>query len=229
MIDILIILVYFAVIMLVGFLSRSSDDTTAEEYFISSRSLKWPSIALSTIATNIHAGHFLGMAGSAYLYGLDQANLEINAVCGILKATFVFVPLYLNMKVVTITQFFEKKFGSRVATASLIWIPASIALMAGGHLAQGIGLAVFCGLIVGSIDNVLRPKLVGKDTEMPDLLILLSTLGGIMMFGILGFIIGPIVAALFVAVWEIYGVVFQDLLPKGRYAPGAAETDDEGH
>ena len=117
MIDILIILVYFAVVMLVGFLSRSGDDTTAEEYFISSRSLKWPSIALSTIATNIHAGHFLGMAGSAYLYGLAQANLEINAVFGILMAAFVFVPLYLKMRVVTITQFFEKKFGVKVATA----------------------------------------------------------------------------------------------------------------
>ncbi len=117
MIDILIILVYFAVVMLVGFLSRSGDEVTAEEYFISSRSLKWPSIALSTIATNIHAGHFLGMAGSAYLYGLAQANLEINAVFGILMATFVFVPLYLKMKVVTITQFFEKKFGPKVATA----------------------------------------------------------------------------------------------------------------
>jgi SSS family solute:Na+ symporter len=103
--------------MLVGYLSRTGEDATAEEYFISSRSLKWPSIALSTIATNIHAGHFLGMAGSAYLYGLAQANLEINAVFGILMAAFVFVPLYLNLRVVTITQFFEKKFGPKVATA----------------------------------------------------------------------------------------------------------------
>ncbi|MEN8007007.1 MAG: sodium/solute symporter [Candidatus Krumholzibacteriota bacterium] len=117
MIDILIIFAYFAVVMLVGIMSRTGDDASAEEYFISSRSLKWPSIALSTIATNIHAGHFLGMAGSAYLYGLAQANLEINAVFGILMAAFVFVPLYLRMKVVTITQFFEQKFGPRVATA----------------------------------------------------------------------------------------------------------------
>ncbi|MCK9996973.1 MAG: hypothetical protein KAH56_11925, partial [Candidatus Krumholzibacteria bacterium] len=115
MIDILIILAYFAVIMFVGVMSRSKEDASIEEYFISSRSLKWPSIALSTIATNIHAGHFLGMAGSAYLYGLAQANLEINAVFGILMAAFVFVPLYLNLKVVTITQFFEMKFGSRVS------------------------------------------------------------------------------------------------------------------
>lgn len=95
----------------------------------------------------------------------------------------------------------------------LIWVPAAIILVAGGHWAQGIGLAIFCGLVVGSIDNFLRPRMVGKDTEMPDLLILLGTLGGIIMFGILGFIIGPIVAALFVTIWEIYGVVFRDALP----------------
>ena len=117
MLDLLIIAAYFVGIMLVGVMSRTKSDASAEEFFVSSRSLRWPAIALSTIATNIHAGHFLGIAGSAYLYGLAQANLEINAVFGILMATFVFVPLYLNLKVVTITQFFEKKFGSRVATA----------------------------------------------------------------------------------------------------------------
>ena len=75
-------------------------------------------------------------------------------------------------------------------------------------------LILFCGVIVGSVDNLLRPRLVGKDTEMHDLLILFSTLGGIAMFGILGIIIGPIIAALFVTIWDIYGVVFKDALPK---------------
>ncbi len=117
MIDIIIILAYFVVVMLVGVFSRGGADTSAEEYFVSSRSLKWPSIALSTVATNIHAGHFLGMAGSAYLYGLAQANLEINAVFGILLAAFVFIPLYLRLKVMTISQFFEDRFGPRVALA----------------------------------------------------------------------------------------------------------------
>ena len=98
----------------------------------------------------------------------------------------------------------------------LIWVPAAVILIAGGGLAKGIGLAVFCGLVVGSIDNVVRPRLVGKDTQMPDLLILLGTMGGIMMFGVLGLILGPIVAALFVAIWEMYGVVFKDVLPPGR-------------
>ncbi len=117
LLDIIIIVAYFVTVMTIGIRSRTAADASAAEYFISNRSLRWPSIALSTIATNIHAGHFLGMAGSAYLYGLAQANLEINAVFGILLATFVFVPLYLRLKVITITQFFEQRFGVRVATA----------------------------------------------------------------------------------------------------------------
>lgn len=116
MLDLLIILAYFVVIMAIGVVSRTRRGATAEEYFISGRRLRWPSIALSTIATNIHAGHFLGIAGSAYLYGLAQANLEINAVFGLLLAAFVFVPLYLKQRVVTITQFFEARFGPKVAT-----------------------------------------------------------------------------------------------------------------
>jgi predicted PurR-regulated permease PerM len=101
----------------------------------------------------------------------------------------------------------------------LVWVPAVVILIAGGSVAKGVGLAIFCGLAVGSVDNVLRPRMVGKDTQMPDLLILLGTMGGIMMFGVLGLILGPIVAALFVTVWDIYGSVFKDLLPQGRGFP----------
>ncbi|MBM4119178.1 AI-2E family transporter, partial [bacterium] len=63
-----------------------------------------------------------------------------------------------------------------------------------------------------SIDNLLRPRLVGRDTQMHELLILLGTLGGLALFGAAGFIAGPILAALFVTIWEIYGVAFADLL-----------------
>jgi len=100
-----------------------------------------------------------------------------------------------------------------VGTA-LIWIPAALWLFAQGAWFKAGALIVFCGMIVGSVDNLLRPRLVGKDTEMHDLLILFSTLGGIAMFGIIGIIIGPIIAALFVTIWDIYGVVFKDVLPK---------------
>ena len=90
---------------------------------------------------------------------------------------------------------------------------AAIILAVNGYYAKATGLALFCGIVVGSIDNFLRPILVGKDTQMHELMILFGTLGGIALFGILGIIIGPIVAALFVTVWEIYGIVFRDVLP----------------
>jgi predicted PurR-regulated permease PerM len=97
--------------------------------------------------------------------------------------------------------------------SALVWGPAAIILAATGHLVKAIGLAVFCAIVVGSLDNLLRPILVGKDTQMHELMIFLGTLGGIMMFGVVGVIIGPIVAALFVTVWEIYGDAFKDILP----------------
>ena len=113
--DLAIILTYFVVIMIIGIWSRAKSDVGVEEYFLSSRSLKWPYIAVSTIATNVQANHFIAMAGSAYIFGLAQANLEINAIFGILIAAFVFVPIYLRMKVITITQFFEARLGAKVA------------------------------------------------------------------------------------------------------------------
>jgi predicted PurR-regulated permease PerM len=96
---------------------------------------------------------------------------------------------------------------------TLVWGPAVIILAAGGNFFKAGGLGIFCALVVGSIDNLLRPILVGKDTQMHELMIFFSTLGGIIMFGVMGMIIGPIVAALFITIWEIYGVAFKDFLP----------------
>jgi len=95
----------------------------------------------------------------------------------------------------------------------LVWVPAVIYLFASGHIGTGIGLTVWNAAVVGSVDNVMRPWLVGKDTQMPDLLILLGTMGGIVLFGAAGIVIGPVIAALFVTVWEIYGETFKDVLP----------------
>ena len=111
-IDILIVLSYFVVILLIGIYKRAQQTRDAANYFLSGRTLRWPSIAMSTIATNIQAGHFIGMGGAAYVYGLAQANFEIGAVFGILLAAFFFVPHYLRMRVFTLRQFFEDKFGS---------------------------------------------------------------------------------------------------------------------
>ena len=123
MLDALIILAYFAVIMVVAVRARLGADATSDDYFVGGRQLRWWSIAASTIATNLHAGHFLAVVGSAYAFGLAQANFELNAVFGLLMAAFVFVPLYYKARVVTITQFFEMKFGVGVATTySLLMI-----------------------------------------------------------------------------------------------------------
>lgn len=102
-----------------------------------------------------------------------------------------------------------------VGTA-LVWGPAVIYLFAVGQTGAGIGLLVWCGAIVGTVDNLMRPWLVGRDTQMPDLLILLGTLGGLFLFGAAGVLIGPIVAALFITVWELYGEAFRELLPEAR-------------
>lgn len=97
--------------------------------------------------------------------------------------------------------------------AALVWIPAVIYLFLVGEVAAGVGLLIWCALVVSTVDNFLRPRLVGRDARMSDLLILLSTLGGIVLFGAVGFIVGPIVAALFVTVWHIYGETFHAWLP----------------
>ncbi|WP_417911258.1 AI-2E family transporter [Candidatus Electronema sp. PJ] len=99
-----------------------------------------------------------------------------------------------------------------VGTAG-VWVPALIILAVKGDFSGVIILAVICGAVAGNLDNLLRPRLVGKDTEMHDLFVLFGTLGGITMFGILGIIIGPIIAALFITIWEIYGDAFRDYLP----------------
>lgn len=106
-----------------------------------------------------------------------------------------------------------------VGTA-LVWIPAVIYLFAQGSVATAIVLGAWCAVVVGMVDNVLRPWLVGRDTQMSDLLILLSTLGGLFLFGAVGFIIGPIIAALWVTVWEIYGEAFSEYLPEVTVGAG---------
>ena len=86
----------------------------------------------------------------------------------------------------------------------LVWLPAAIYLMATGATWKGIVLIAYGVLVIGMVDNLLRPVLVGKDTQIPDYLVLLSTLGGIVVFGVNGFVIGPVIAATFIAVWGMF-------------------------
>jgi predicted PurR-regulated permease PerM len=87
--------------------------------------------------------------------------------------------------------------------AALVWAPIAVYFISTGALAKGIGLIVFGSVVIGTVDNVLRPVLVGKDTRLPDWVVLISTLGGISLIGINGFVIGPLIAALFISCWDL--------------------------
>jgi predicted PurR-regulated permease PerM len=97
--------------------------------------------------------------------------------------------------------------------AALVWVPAVIILFINGQYVAATLLLAWCAAVVGTIDNFLRPALVGRDAKMPDLLILVGTLGGLFLFGPIGFIVGPIVCGLFLTVWDIYGATFKEVLP----------------
>lgn len=88
--------------------------------------------------------------------------------------------------------------------AALVWAPVAIYLIATGSMIEGLGLAAWGAGVMGMVDNLLRPILVGKETKLPDYLVLLSTIGGLSIFGVNGFLIGPAIAALFVATWALF-------------------------
>ncbi|MBJ7266743.1 MULTISPECIES: AI-2E family transporter [Idiomarina] len=92
--------------------------------------------------------------------------------------------------------------------ASLVWLPVSIYLYATGSWIAATILVAYGAIVIGLADNVLRPILVGRDTKLPDYLVLFSTLGGLSLFGITGFVLGPLVAALFLVFWDIFMTEF---------------------
>lgn len=88
--------------------------------------------------------------------------------------------------------------------AGLVWLPVAIYFLTKGALWQGVALVAYGVFVIGLVDNLLRPVLVGKDTRMPDYVVMIATLGGMAVFGINGFVIGPVIAAMFIAVWHIH-------------------------
>ncbi|MBU4422326.1 MAG: AI-2E family transporter [Gammaproteobacteria bacterium] len=88
--------------------------------------------------------------------------------------------------------------------AGLVWGPVALYFLATGATLQGVVLTLYGIGVIGLVDNVLRPILVGKDTKMPDYVVLISTLGGMALFGLTGFVIGPAIAALFIASWDLF-------------------------
>lgn len=102
--------------------------------------------------------------------------------------------------------------------AALVWVPMAAFLLIDGRIASGLGLVAWGTLVIGLVDNLLRPLLVGQDTRLPDWVVLMTTVGGMAVFGVNGFVIGPLIAAMFFAVWDITVSSREDALrrPGGR-------------
>lgn len=149
---------------------------------------KFISISRATLKGTIVVGAIQGLLGGITFW---IAGVPSPAIWGLVMMLCSIIPM----------------FGS-----GLVWLPAGIILLLLGDIWQGVFiLAVGIG-IISVLDNVLRPKLVGRDTEMHPLMVLFATLGGISLFGLSGFIIGPIIVSLFLALSEIYTMEFRDQL-----------------
>lgn len=98
--------------------------------------------------------------------------------------------------------------------SGLVWAPVGIIMLIAGNTVQGLVILIIGALVISTVDNIVRPRLVGRDTQLHPLMILFSTLGGIALFGISGFIVGPIIMSLFVALWEIYYLEFKNQLER---------------
>jgi predicted PurR-regulated permease PerM len=89
--------------------------------------------------------------------------------------------------------------------AAMVWLPVATYFLMTDTIWQGLSLTAWGVLVIGLVDNLLRPILVGKDTRMPDYVVMISTVGGMAVFGINGFVLGPLIAAMFISAWQIYG------------------------
>ena len=98
--------------------------------------------------------------------------------------------------------------------AALVWLPTGIITLFLGNIWQGLLIIIFGALVVSTIDNFLRPKLVGDETSLHPILVFLSTLGGIALFGLAGILLGPIIVVFFVSLLDIYQIEFKDELEK---------------
>ena len=98
--------------------------------------------------------------------------------------------------------------------AGLVWLPAGIIMLLLGNIWQGLTILIFGALVVSTIDNFLRPRLVGKETSLHPILVFLSTIGGIALFGLVGILLGPVIIVLFISLLDIYQIEFKDELEK---------------
>jgi predicted PurR-regulated permease PerM len=157
-----------------------------------------------------------------------RATIKGNIVVAIVQGTlggcmfwFLGIPAALLWAVLMAILSLAPAIGS-----GLIWGPVALYFLFTGSFWQGITLVLFGTVVIGLVDNILRPILVGKDTQMPDYVVLISTLGGIAAVGLNGFVLGPIVAALFIAMWDLF-IKANNRVPAS--AAAGSEGPGEGH
>jgi predicted PurR-regulated permease PerM len=141
---------------------------------------KFAEVSLATIKGTLVVGVVQGAIGAVLFWAL---GIPAPVFWGALMAMFSVLP---------------------AVGPGLVWLPAAVILLGMGHIVKGLVLIGAGILAIGLVDNVLRPILVGHDTQMPDYLVLLATLGGLGLFGVSGFVIGPVVAAFFLVVWDMF-------------------------
>lgn len=141
---------------------------------------KFAEVSLATIKGTLVVGAVQGGIGGVLFWAL---GIPAPVFWGTLMAVFSVLP---------------------AVGPGLVWVPAAVILLGLGQIVKGVVLIVAGVIIIGLVDNVLRPILVGRDTQMPDYLVLLATLGGLAVFGVSGFVIGPVIAAFFLVVWEMF-------------------------
>ena len=147
---------------------------------------RFASVSIATLKSTVVIGLVQGFMG-AVAFGV--ASIPGAVFWGTIMTVFAMIP--------------------GIGTA-IVWIPAAIYLAVNGRTVTVIVFSLYFIFVVGTIDNILRPRLVGRGSQMHELLVLLSTLGGLIAFGMVGFILGPVIAALFITLWDIQGESVRD-------------------
>jgi predicted PurR-regulated permease PerM len=180
----------FVTLYLAFFLIRDGDDilrvvrrsvplTNADKYELAA---KFSTVVRATVKGNLLVAAIQGALGGVAFWFLGVRGALL---WGVLMAFLSLLP---------------------AVGAALVWVPVALYFFFAGAYWQCVALAAWGVFVIGLVDNLLRPMLVGKDTRMPDYVVMITTLGGLAIFGINGFVLGPAIAAMFMAVWHIYGV-----------------------
>lgn len=173
-------------------------------------------IPLANSHKTLLLGKFIGVIRATV-----KGNLVVAVAQGALGSLFFW---FLGMEAFMLWGAIMAVSSLLPAGSCVIWGPVAIYFIVTGTIMKGVVLLVFGIVVIVLCDNFLRPVLVGKDTQMPDYLVLISTIGGMALFGLNGFVIGPLIAALFLTAWELYGT-FLTTHPKKAHALPEQDQD----